>query len=270
MEAARVCALRGHHVDLHEKSDRLGGVFVAASVQDYKEDDRRLLAWYIRQMDKLSVNIVLRSEVDRSFVAENHYDHVFLATGATERRLDTEGLVGPHVTYAIDTLLGPEIPGQNILIVGGGLTGIEIACDLGKRGKTVTVVEACDTILNAFGISAANTNMLFEMLDAYRVTVLTSTTVTKYENGVAQLLTMVKNFPNSANRAKMMYTVGPSGIPVPSYVKADHVVVSVGYNSNRGLYEELQDKNVHLIGDADKPENVLKAIWDAYDAARKI
>ncbi len=270
MEAARICALRGHRVDLHEKSDRLGGVFIAASAQDYKEDDRRLLAWYARQMKTLKINVFLSSEVDHSFLAQNSYDDIFVATGATERKLDTQGLSGPNVTYAIDTLLAPEISGQNILIVGGGLTGIEIACDLGRKGKTVTVVEACDTILNAFGISAANTNMLLEMLDFYRVTVLTSTTVTKYENGVAELLTTVKNFPNAANRAKMMYTVGPAGIPIPSFVKADHVVVSVGYSSNCRLYEDLQGENVHLIGDADKPENVLKAIWDAYDAARKI
>lgn len=270
MEAARVCALRGHRVDLYEKFNRLGGAFIAASAQDYKEDDRRLLAWYVRQMNSLKINLFLNSEVNKSFITESNYDDIFIATGASERRLDTPGLSGPSVTYAIDTLLSADISGQNVLVIGGGLTGIEIACDLGKKGKTVTVVEACDTILNSFGIAAANTNMLLEMLDACRVTVLTSTTVTNYENGVAHLLTIVKNFPNSANRARMMYTVGPSGIPNTSFVKADHIVVSVGYTSNRRLYEELHGKNVHLIGDADKPENVLKAIWDAYDAARKI
>jgi 2-enoate reductase len=95
--------------------------------------------------------------------------------------------------------------------VGGGLTGIEIACELGKKGKNVTVVEACDTILNSFGICAANYNMLMEMLDYYHVNVMKSTTVTKYENGVAELLTMVKNFPNIANRAKLMFTAGLGG-----------------------------------------------------------
>lgn len=46
MEAARVAAIRGHEVDLFEKTDQLGGVFVVASTPDFKEDDRQLLAWY--------------------------------------------------------------------------------------------------------------------------------------------------------------------------------------------------------------------------------
>lgn len=270
MEAARVCALRGHIVDLCEKTDRLGGAFIAASAQDYKSDDKRLLAWYIRQMKDLNVHVFTRKKVGKEFVTENHYDDIFVATGATERRLSIPGFDNDRVTYAVDTLLHPDIKGQNILVVGGGLTGIEIACDLGRQGKHVTVVETCDTILNSYGISAANYNMLMEMLDYYAVNVLTSTTVTKYENGIAELLTTVKNFPNIANRAKLMFTAGPSGIPKPSKFKADHIVVSVGYLSDRKLYNELKDKKVHLIGDADKPENVMKAIWDAYDAARNV
>jgi 2-enoate reductase len=270
MEAARVCALRGHSVDLCEKSNRLGGVFIAASTQDYKEDDRRLLAWYIRQIKDLKVNVLLNKEADKKYAADNSYDEIFVATGAAERKLNIPGFDQPNVTYAIETLLTADISGQHVLVVGGGLTGIEIACDLGKKGKTVTVVEACDTIINSFGISAANYNMLLEMLDYYRVTVLKSTTVTKYENGAAQLLTTVKNFPNIANRAKMIFTAGLAGIPQISSVKADHVVVSVGYISDRQLYQELKGERVHLIGDAVQPENVMKAIWDAYDIARNV
>jgi len=270
MEAARVCALRGHTVDLCEKTDRLGGAFIAASAEDYKVDDKRLLKWYIRQMKDLNVNIIFNKEVRKEFVDAGKYDEVFVATGAMERKLTIAGFDHENVTYAIDTLLHADIQGQNVLVVGGGLTGIEIACELGKKGKTVTVVEACDTILNSFGICAANYNMLMEMLDYYHVNVLKSTTVTRYENGVAELLTMVKNFPNIANRAKLMFTAGAAGIPNKSNIKADHIVVSVGYESDNKLYNELKGDKVHLVGDADKPENVMKAIWDAYDIARRI
>jgi 2-enoate reductase len=270
MEAARVCALRGHSVDLCEKTDRLGGAFIAASAEDYKADDRRLLQWYAKQLKDLQINVVLNRIVDKTFVADRSYDEVFVATGAVERRLDIPGFDRKNVTYAIDTLLHTDIKGQDVLVVGGGLTGIEIACDLASKGKKVTVVEACDTILNSFGICAANYNMLMEMLDYHRVDVRLSTTVAKYENGMAELLTTVKNFPNIANRAKLMYTAGPAGIPKPSRVKADHIVVSVGYVSDHQLFDELKAANVHLVGDAVKPENVMKAIWDAYDIARNI
>lgn len=270
MEAARVCALRGHAVDLCEKTDRLGGAFIAASAEDYKADDRRLLQWYAKQMKDLKINLFLNTKVDKAFVAQHSYDDVFVATGAVERKLNIPGFDQKNVTYAIETLLSTTIEGENVLVVGGGLTGIEIACDLGSKGKKVTVVEACDTILNSFGICAANYNMLMEMLDYHHVDVRLSTTVTKYENGVADLLTTVKNFPNTANRAKLMYTAGPSGIPKLSRVKADHIVVSVGYISDHHLYDDLKAANVHLIGDAVKPENVMKAIWDAYESARNV
>lgn len=270
MEAARVCALRGHIVALYEKTDQLGGAFIAASAEEYKADEKRLLKWYIKQMKDLNVNIFTHQEVSKELVNEKNYDEVFIATGAVERKLDTPGFDNKNVTYAIDTLLHTNIQGQNVLVVGGGLTGIEIACELGKKGKKVTVVEACDTILNSFGISAANYNMLIEMLDYYSVNVMKSTTVTRYENGVAELLTMVKNFPNNADRAKLMYTAGPGGIPKKSKFKADHIVVSVGYISDHKLYDELKSEKVHLVGDADKPENVMKAIWDAYEVARNV
>jgi 2-enoate reductase len=44
----------------------------------------------------------------------------------------------------------------------------------------------------------------------------------------------------------------------------------VGYTSDKKLYDELKGEKVHLVGDADKPENVMKAIWDAYEIARNV
>ena len=270
MEATRVCALRGHEVDLYEKTDKLGGVFIAAAAFDYKEDEKRLLDWYIKQMNDLGVNVHYKTEIRKQFLEENDYDEIIVATGAKEHKLDTPGFDQNNVTYAIDTLLDTEIKGDDILVVGGGLTGIEIACDLGEKGKKVTVVEAADTILNSFGLSASNYNMLMEMLDYYKVNVLKSSTVTKYENNIADVTTTVKNYPNIANRAKLMFATGPEGIKEKTQIKADHVIVSVGYNSDNNLYNEIKADNVHLIGDADHPETVMKAIWDAYDVARSI
>ena len=83
MEAARVAALRGHEVDLYEKKDHLGGVFVAAAAPDFKGDDKALLKWYERQMEILPINVHLNTTVTKDMVAG--YDEVFVATGAHER-----------------------------------------------------------------------------------------------------------------------------------------------------------------------------------------
>jgi 2-enoate reductase len=68
MEAARVCALRGHQVDLYEKTGRLGGQFIPASAFDYKEDDRRLLTWYEKQVKDTGVNVHLNSFADKDLI----------------------------------------------------------------------------------------------------------------------------------------------------------------------------------------------------------
>lgn len=268
MEAARVCAIRGHEVDLYEKKNELGGVFIAAAAPDFKEDDKSLLQWYKKQMSDTGVRIHLGEEAAESTIAG--YDAVFVATGAKERRLDTPGFDSPNVTYAVDTLLGKDIQGEAVIVVGGGLTGCEIAYDLSKKGKKVTLIEMTETILNAFGLSAANYNMLMELLDHYKVDVMKNTIVESYQDGIATVIETQKNYPNNANRAKRMFALGPQGMKVKHEIRADHIVVSVGYLSDNTLYEKIKGENVYLIGDAKQPTNIMDAIWAAYEAAMHI
>lgn len=268
MEAARVAAIRGHEVDLYEKTDHLGGVFVAAATPDFKEDDRQLLAWYKKQIHDLPINVHMGTEA----VAETAegYDEVFVATGATERHLNTPGFDSPKVTYACEALYESTFDGDNAVIIGGGLTGCEIAYMLAKEGKTVTVVEMAETILNVPGLSAANYNMLMELMDFYNVTVIKNASVDSFENGIAHVTETIKNYPNIANRAISPVALGPHGMPKVHEIPADHIIVSVGYNPDQTLYDEIADDHVYLIGDAKKPANVMESIWAAYDIAMKI
>lgn len=268
MEAARVSALRGHEVHLYEKNDKLGGAFIAAAAPSFKDDDRKLLDWYRRQMEKTGVNVHLNSEVTKDMV--EGYDEVFVATGASERKLSTPGFDAPNVTYAIDTLLNTKIEGENVLIVGGGLTGVEIAIDLAKEGKKVTIVEMAETILNAKNLSAANYNMLLEMIDYYKIKVMKRSVVESYADGVAKVKSHEINDTNCNGRAIRMVMLGAEGADHMHDVKADHIVVSVGYKANQSLYEEIKNDHVYLIGDAEKPTNIMDAIWKAYEIAMNL
>lgn len=265
MEAARVCALRGHEVDLFEKTGELGGVFVAAATPDFKDDDKNLLKWYKKQMKDLPVNVHMNTEVTAGMTTG--YDEIFAATGASERKLTTPGFDAANVTYAIDTLRNTDIKGKNVIIIGGGLTGCEIAYMLAREGKTVTIIEMAETILNAFGLAAANYNMLMELLDYYKVKVIKNAVVESYKDGTATVQETIKNYPNTANRAARMFALGPQGMKVKHQIPADHIVVSVGYTPDQSLYEKIKAENVHLIGDAKQPTNVMDAIWAAYETA---
>jgi len=268
MEAARVSALRGHEVDLFEKNSELGGVFIAAAAPSFKDDDRKLLAWYKRQMELLPINVHMNTEVTKDMI--EGYDEIFVATGATERKLPIPGFDASNVTYAIDTLLNKNINGENVIVVGGGLTGCEIAIDLAKEGKKVTIVEMADTIINAKNLSAANYNMLLEMIDFYKINVMKKSVVESYADGVAKVKTHEINNPNCNNRALRMVCLGPEGEDHIHEIKADHIVVSVGYTANQALYEEIKGEHTYLIGDAEKPTNIMDAIWKAYEIAMNL
>lgn len=266
MEAARVAALRGHYVDLYEKTDQLGGVFIAASAFEFKEDDRKLLQWYRKQIKDTGVHVLFHTEFKPEDRA--NYDEVFVATGAHERKLNTPGFDSPHVRYAVDVLTHQNIENQNVVIVGGGLTGCELAYDLARRNKKVTIVEALPEILNVEGLSAANYNCLKELLRFYHVDVLKYSTVKKYENGKAFVETTSLNVPNINDRAMVMSLQGVH--KTMQEIPVDTIIVSVGYTADQELYNQIKDEHVHLLGDAVHPGNLMSAIWGAYTTALHI
>lgn len=266
MEAARVCALRGHEVDLYEKKDILGGVFIAAAAFDFKDDDRRLLEWYRKQMKDTGVNVLLNTEFRPE--DKEQYDEIFVATGAVEKKLQTPGFEQPNIRYAIDALMNQNIKNQNVVIVGGGLTGCELAYDLARKNKKVTLVEACPTIMNVEGLSAANYNCLVDLMEYYKVDILKNSKVVKYEDGKAYIETTTYNEPNIKDRAINQSLQGIRKITKP--VDADTVIVSVGYNSDRELYNAIKADNVHLLGDAESPSNLMGCIWSAYTTCLNI
>lgn len=266
MEAARVCAIRGHEVTLYEKTDKLGGVFVAAAAFEFKEDDKRLLRWYEKQMKDLSIKILFNTEFVEANAAE--YDEVIVATGADERKLSVPGFENENVIYAVDSLLNKEIHNKNVVIVGGGLTGCEIAYDLATKNCNVTVVEMEHTILNVEGMCAANYNMLVELMELNHVKIMTGAVVEKYEDGVAFIAQKVGNVPNSKGRAGSVSLHGMT--KKMTEIPADNIIISCGYISNQNLYNKIKNENVHLIGDAEKPGNLMTAIWKAYDVAMHI
>ncbi len=266
MEAARVCALRGHEVDLYEKRDVLGGIFIAAAAFDFKDDDRRLIEWYRRQMKDTGVHVLLNTEFKPG--DKDGYDEIFVATGAKERKLPTPGFDQPAVRYAVDVLQNQNIQDQNVVIVGGGLTGCELAYDLARKNKKVTLVETCPTILNVEGLSASNYNCLLDLMEYYKVDILKNSKAVKYEDGKAYIETVTYNEPNIRGRAFNQSLQGIHRDVKP--VEADTVVVSVGYVSNRELYDALKADNVHLLGDAERPSNLMGCIWSAYTTCLNI
>ena len=243
MEAAMVCAQRGHKVDLYEKSDKLGGVFIAAAAPSYKEKDRDLIAWYNREIQRYdAITVHMNTEVKD--IAALGADEVIVATGAVANKIPVKG--ADKAIEAVDFLLDNSLAGDNVVVVGGGLTGCEIAYELYLQGKKPVIVEMQDDLVTTPGVALANTSYLRDFFKTNKVPVyLESRTTEIREDGVT------------------IATKDGQTVDIP----ADTVILSVGYKP-APIAEK--SKKVHIIGDANKVGNLRTVIWGAWDVAMKL
>ncbi len=248
MEAAIVCAKRGYETHLYEKERCLGGVFNAAAAFSFKDADRRLLQWYQNELAKTCAHVHLNTEVDQRHIEEQNPDIILAATGAKQKTLKLEG--GGRVRYAVEFLLGDQKTGQHVVVIGGGISGCEIAYELAKDGKDVTIVEMLPQILPDPSFSAANKNCLKELLIYHKVKVLTQSHVGRIGEDTV--------------------TVASEG--GEQTLKADTVIAAIGYTSDTTLYDRIRlcKKQTYLLGDAQYVSNILNAIWSANEVARSI
>ena len=86
LEAARTAALRGHEVELHEATRRLGGQVAIAASAPHRSDIGAITEWLVDEIERLGVTIRLSSMVEPDIVDEVDPDEVIVATGSTPRR----------------------------------------------------------------------------------------------------------------------------------------------------------------------------------------
>ena len=243
MESAIVLAKRGHKVTLYEKSGALGGVFIAAAAPSFKEKDRDLIAWYRRELTKYpSITVKLNTEV--TDVASLNADEVIIATGSRANRIPVPGV--EKTIQAVDFLLGKEKVGENVTIIGGGLTGCEIAYELFLQGKKPTIVEMQDDLITTPGICLANTSFLRDFFKANNVPVYLETGVKEIKDGAVVV----------ADKEGKIFEIA-----------ADNVILSVGY---KPMPLAEKSKHIHVVGDANKVGNLRTVIWGAWDVCMKL
>lgn len=147
MEAARVCAQRGHDVVLYERDARLGGAIALAAKLPRRDGWKTFLVQAERRLRDSGVEVVLGCEVDEARLRESRAEVVLLATGARfvlpEQPDATVPLLAPAQLLADGTAGSATAvlaPGAHVLIVGGGAVGLGLASWLQARGAHATVL----------------------------------------------------------------------------------------------------------------------------------
>lgn len=242
METARVLKLRGHNPIIHEKSDVLGGTFIPASAESYKGKLRELLEWYRLQMKKLNIEVKLNDEVKDIAVFGDA--PIIVATGSTPRQL--RRVPGyEKMVEACEFLTGTPV-GDTVAVIGGGLTGSEIAYELALKGKNPIIVEMKDDLVSQKGVCLANSSYLREWFALNKTPVYLETTLKEVKDG--SIVCTQKDGKE---------------IEIP----CDSVISCAGY-----IPAPLAEKsgNVHLVGDCLAIGNLRSVVWRAYDVAMKI
>ncbi len=244
MEAARVLKLRGHNPIIHEKSGVLGGTFIPASAESYKGKLRELLDWYRLQMKKLNIEVKFNDEIKD--IAEFGDAPVIIATGSLPVKLGK--LPGFDKTVeGCEFLNGEKQVGDTVAVIGGGLTGCEIAYEIALQGKKPIIVEMKDDLVSQKGVCLANSSYLREWFELNKVPVYLETALKEVKDGSIVC----------ADKEGKMFEI-----------PCDSVISCVGYRPNPLTKDG--GKNVYLVGDCLAIGNLRSVVWRAYDVAMSI
>ena len=285
MEAARVAALRGHDVHLFEKTDVLGGQLRYAYIPPGREEIVNVISFLENQIKKLNVNIELSNKVDTVTINKMKPDVVIAATGGVPLIPKITGIKEKNVVVAEDVFDNRVKVGKDVVIIGGGTIGCEIALHTAKMGamdpevacfllknkvidgdkaveltskgkRNITILEMKNKIGGRFGISTRWVIMK-QIVDAG----INSITGIK-----------VKNMSTKSIKEKDKVCITYEDDKKDIKIFADTVIIAAGYKSNQDPTRKLNGKidELYRIGDCVEVRTALEAIHEGFEVGLRI
>ena len=244
VEAALVLKKRGHNPVIFEKEDRIGGLFLTASAMSFKENDKTLIKWYEKEVEKEGLDIRFGVEINDLGTLRG-YDAIVVATGAVPRKMVIPGF---EKCLTFTQLLREKVPvGDKVMFFGGGQSACEAAYEMVLQGKHPMIVEFARDLVPAQNVCLSNASFLRDAMEYHKVPVYLEHTIREIKDK-----TVVVASKDGKNVFEVEYDNIVNGIgfvPAPVGGKA---------------------KNVHRVGDCVTIGNLRTAIWRAWDVAMKI
>jgi 2,4-dienoyl-CoA reductase-like NADH-dependent reductase (Old Yellow Enzyme family)/thioredoxin reductase len=264
LEVARVAAARGHRVTLVEKTAELGGQFRLAAGQPERGEIGALLHWYRGQLEKLQVQVKLRTEMSAADVKAAGADAVVLCTGSNPSRDGFQrsfphlarlpGVEQDNVCTAHDVLEGKVTPGTRVLLlddINGWWPASGTALHLAQQRHQVTVVTAAEKAGAALDLSMTG-DTLRERFAKYGVEVLLATALSEWKGTTARLMNLYTG--ESEER------------------EFDSLVLATTNTPEDRLTKELADTGleVHAIGDTVAARSASMAFYEGRKLAMNL
>jgi 2,4-dienoyl-CoA reductase-like NADH-dependent reductase (Old Yellow Enzyme family)/thioredoxin reductase len=253
MTAARILEERGHSATLYEKSGRLGGLLNDATVAPFKEYLRLYLDWAVEQTLKCGAGIKLNTEVDMELIEKVNPDAIIVATGSVYLEPPIPGIDNPKVARLMEVEHHTVTAGENVVVCGGGIAGLECALALSMEGSKVSVVDMVPADQFCIEMPIFNRADLMDHIGKYNIKL--------YGNQ------KIKAFTYAG-----VETVDLDG--KVSCIPGDTYVLALGVIPDNSLAKELYAKypsDIYVVGDCVKGgRNFFHANQEAYEAAMNI
>lgn len=250
LKAAEIAALRGHQVKIFEKKNELGGRVRLGANPPQKQVLNEFIDYLVRRVKSLGITIEMGKAFTSDMLEPVKPDVVIVATGASPQFPNWKGIEESGALSVDDVLADGADIGARVLVVGGGGTGAEIADLLSEIGKKVTLVEMLEDI--ASDLVNHLQHYLKQRLTQKGVAVLTSTRVKALGKG---------------------YVMIEDASGVRKLDDFDTIVLALGSEkSNDTIYKNLAGKvsELHVIGDARQPREIVDAVYEGEEIAVKL
>ena len=266
MQAALTASQRGHQVILCEKTGELGGVLRCEHDVPFKDKLADYLDKQSLRISRAPIEVRLNTEVTPEYAQSLRPDVIIAALGARPIIPAIPGI--EHALMAEDVCMNPDKAGENVVIIGGGLVGLELGIYLARLGRTVEVIEMLDGTLAT--VSDGSTS---EMISNPALLEPGANVV----HGIA-ISEELKKLPNmKITVSAKALDISNTGLTIEDkagkrFIEADTVVCAVGQQPLTSEASALFDcaPEFYQIGDCLTPKNILTATQTAYQITRDI
>lgn len=249
LQASITAARRGHRVILCDRNHEVGGILVSEQALPFKYEMYRLGVTLGKIARDENVEIRLNTSVDPAYAEKENADVVIIAAGSRPVAPPIKGIDKDHVFVVNAYHLNLDRIQNQVVVLGGGLAGCEMALHLSIEGKAVNLIEMSDAL--APDANIRHRPLLMEEIDSSPIKVY-------------------KNHRGVAITENGVICETPTGEEV--LIEGKTVICALGQKPRRDVVEQLADAApiVMTIGDCAKVSNITTAVYQGHHAGMDV